>query len=230
MARMLIIPAEQRVSIKAGEIRGAVFTVYHGPVIPKQGPSEQHHTEFNLSGNRAGRYWLYHDIICAMTPSARHHQRKRSTRLRPLSSLAEKLTGPGLQKRSRFLAKLIADWPVIAGDAAAFCLPVDLQFQNSKRVDGTLVVSVVSGRGPQLQMMSRALIIQVNRSLGFAAVGRIRLRQDLVRPLAGQPKPPQQSSPSPTALSLHQLEEATSHIQSPELRAALIRLGQNINR
>ena len=165
-----------------------------------------------------------------MTPSARHHQRKRSTRLRPLSSLAEKLTGPGLQKRSRFLAKLIADWPVIAGDAAAFCLPVDLQFQNSKRVDGTLVVSVVSGRGPQLQMMSQALIIQVNRSLGFAAVGRIRLRQDLVRPLAVQPKPPQQSSPSPTELSLHQLEEATSHIQSPELRAALIRLGQNINR
>ena len=163
-----------------------------------------------------------------MIPPSRHHQRKRSTRLRPLSSLAEKLVGSGLQKRSRFLAKLIADWPVIAGEAAAFCLPVDVQFQNNSRVDGTLVLSVVSGRGPQLQMMSRALIIQVNRSLGFAAVSRIRLRQDLVRPVTGQPKPQHQTSPSPTPLSLHQLEEATSHIHSPELRAALIRLGRNI--
>ena len=164
-----------------------------------------------------------------MIASSRHHQRKRSTRLRPLSSLAEKLVGPGLQKRSRFLAKLSADWPVIAGEAAAFCLPVDVQFQNNKRVDGTLVVSVVSGRGPQIQMMSRALIIQVNRSLGFAAVGRIRLRQDLVRPVTDRPQP-QQTPPSPQALGLHQLEEATSHIQSPELRAALIRLGRSLNR
>jgi len=164
-----------------------------------------------------------------MIASSRHHQRKRSTRLRPLSSLAEKLVGPGLQKRSRFLAKLIADWPVIAGEAAAFCLPVDVQFQNNKRVDGTLVVSVVSGRGPQIQMMSRALIIQVNRSLGFAAVGRIRLRQDLVRPVTDRPQP-QQTPVSPQALGLHQLEEATSHIQSPELRAALIRLGRSLNR
>ena len=164
-----------------------------------------------------------------MIASSRHHQRKRSTRLRPLSSLTEKLVGPGLQKRSRFLAKLIADWPVIAGEAAAFCLPVDVQFQNNKRVDGTLVVSVVSGRGPQIQMMSRALIIQVNRSLGFAAVGRIRLRQDLVRPVTDRPQP-QQTPPSPQALGLHQLEEATSHIQSPELRAALIRLGRSLNR
>ena len=164
-----------------------------------------------------------------MIASSRHHQRKRSTRLRPLSSLAEKLVGPGLQKRSRFLAKLIADWPVIAGEAAAFCLPVDVQFQNNKRVDGTLVVSVVSGRGPQIQMMSRALIIQVNRSLGFAAVGRIRLRQDLIRPVTDRPQP-QQTPPSPQALGLHQLEEATSHIQSPELRAALIRLGRSLNR
>ena len=164
-----------------------------------------------------------------MIASSRHHQRKRSTRLRPLSSLAEKLVGPGLQKRSRFLAKLIADWPVIAGEAAAFCLPVDVQFQNNKRVDGTLVVSVVSGRGPQIQMMSRALIIQVNRSLGFAAVGRIRLRQDLVRPVTDRPQP-QQTPLSPQALGLHQLEEATSHIQSPELRAALIRLGRSLNR
>ena len=170
-----------------------------------------------------------------MIPPSRHHQRKRSTRLRPLSSLSDKLVGPGLQKRSRFLAKLIADWPVIAGDAADYCLPVDLQFQKNRQIDGTLVLSVVSGRGPQLQMMNRGLINNVNRSLGFAAINRIRLRQDLVRPAAGYAQGPAAQTASapqePTArtrFGLHQLETATSGIQSPELRAALIRLGQNI--
>ena len=116
-----------------------------------------------------------------MVTTSAPYQRKRSTQLRPLSQLTEKLVIPGLQKRSRFLAKLIADWQDIAGEAASYCLPVDLQFQNNKRIDGTVVLSVVSGRGPQVQMMSQTLITQMNRSFGFAAVGRIRLRQDMVR-------------------------------------------------
>ena len=155
---------------------------------------------------------------------------KRSTRLRPLSQLTERLVGPGLQKRSRFLAKLIGDWSDIAGEAASYCLPVDLQFPNNKRIDGTVVLSVVSGRGPKVQMMSQTLITQMNRSFGFAAVSRIRLRQDMVRAsiteydkLAHETGHEQQG-----AVPLHTLEKVTSQIQSPELRAALIRLGRNI--
>ncbi|MEC7208986.1 MAG: DciA family protein [Pseudomonadota bacterium] len=165
-----------------------------------------------------------------MTSRFSHFKRRRSTRLRPLSSLTEKLVAPGLQKRSRFLAKLISDWPVIAGDVAMYCLPVDLQFPKHKRMDGTLVLSVVSGRAPQLQMMSRDLIIQINRSLGFAAVGRIRLRQDLIRPAAALPDDQGETEAPQDTMNLHQLETATSGIQSPELRAALIRLGRNIRR
>lgn len=81
-------------------------------------------------------------------------------------------------------------------------------------------------------MMSGELITQVNRSLGFAAVGRIRLRQDLIRPNSGpsggQPASQEKPMPGAEGLSLHTLEEATSRIQSPEVRAALIRLGRTI--
>ena len=143
--------------------------------------------------------------------------------------MTEKLVGPGLQKRSRFLAKLIADWPDIAGEAASYCLPVDLQFQSNKRIDGTVVLSVVSGRGPQIQMMSHTLIIQMNRRFGFAAVGRIRLRQDLVRAARAEyNSSDQQAEHQGNTASLHTLEKLTSQIQNPELRAALIRLGRNI--
>ena len=164
-----------------------------------------------------------------MTAIPPPYKRKRSTQLRPLSQLTEKLVGPGLQKRSRFLAKLIADWPDIAGEAASYCLPVDLQFQNNKRIDGTVVLSVVSGRGPQIQMMNQTLITQMNRQLGFAAVGRIRLRQDLVRAArTGYDYPVQQEKHHQYAVPLHTLEKVTSRIHNPELRAALIRLGRNI--
>ena len=157
------------------------------------------------------------------------HKRKRSTRLRPLSQLTEKLVGPGLQKRSQFLAKLIADWPDIAGEAASYCLPVDLQFQNNKRIDGTIVLSVVSGRGPQIQMMSQTFITQINRRFGFAAVGRIRLRQDLVRaPRTEYGSSDQQAEHQQGTVPLHTLEKVTSQIHNPELRAALIRLGRNV--
>ena len=164
-----------------------------------------------------------------MTPISPTNQRKRSTRLRPLSQLTEKLVGPGLQKRSQFLAKLIGDWSDIAGEAASYCLPVDLQFPNNKRIDGTVVLSVVSGRGPKVQMMSQTLITQMNRSFGFAAVSRIRLRQDIVRPtITEYDKSAHETEHEQEAVPLHTLEKVTSQIQSPELRAALIRLGRNI--
>ena len=164
-----------------------------------------------------------------MTITSPPYRRKRSTQLRPLSQLTEKLVGLGLQKRSRFLAKLIADWPDIAGEAALYCVPVDVQFQKSKRIDGTIVLSVVSGRGPQVQMMSQTLITQMNRRFGFAAIGRIRLRQDLVR--AARTRYDflnQQAEQQQGTVPLHTLEKVTSQIQNPELRAALIRLGRNM--
>ena len=164
-----------------------------------------------------------------MKPVSPTYQRKRSTRLRPLSQLTERLVGPSFKKRSKFLAKLITDWSDIAGEAASYCLPVDLQFPNNKRIDGTVVLSVVSGRGPKVQMMTQTLINQMNRSFGFAAVSRIRLRQDMVRAtIMKYDKSDHETGHEQDTVPLHTLEKVTSQIQSPELRAALIRLGRNI--
>ena len=143
--------------------------------------------------------------------------------------MTERLVRPGLQKRSRFLAKIISNWSDIAGEAASYCLPVDLQFQTNKRINGTVVLSVISGRGPQLQMMSQTLITQMNRTFGFAAVGRIKLRQDMVRAANLQyDKSAHETYYQQDSVPLHKLEKVTSQIQNPELRAALIRLGRNL--
>lgn len=164
-----------------------------------------------------------------MMPAFYRQRRTKSNRLLPLSKLTERLVSSGLRKRSQFLVKLISDWPVIAADLSKYCLPVDLQFQKGNRREGTLTLSVVSGRAPQIQMMSAELITQINRSLGFVAVSRIKLRQDLVRPdlhLSDEKDKAQDNQQN--NLPLERLEAVTNQIQSPEVRAALIRLGRNI--
>ena len=80
-----------------------------------------------------------------------------------------------------------------------------------------------------MQMMSQTLINQINRSFGFAAVSRIKLRQDMVRAsITEYDKSAHETGHEQDAVPLHTLEKVTSQIQSPELRAALIRLGRNI--
>ena len=74
-------------------------------------------------------------------------------------------------------------------------------------------------------MMSKTLITQINRHFGYAAVGRIKLRQDMVRTARTEYD---SSDDQQDALPLHTLEEVTGQIQNPELRAALIRLGRNL--
>ena len=159
-----------------------------------------------------------------MTPISPKYKRKRSSRLRPLAQLTERLVGPCLKKRSQFLAKLIGDWSDIAGEAASYCLPVDLQFPKNKRIDGTVVLSVVSGRGPKVQMISQTLITQMNRSFGFAAVSRIRLRQDMVRALITEyDKSVHETGHEQGTVPLHTLEKVTSQIQSPEEKLEISR-------
>ena len=70
------------------------------------------------------------------------------------------------------------------------------------------------------QMMSQTLITQMNRRFGFAAIGRIRLRQDLVRATRTRyDSLDQQAEQQQGTVPLHTLEKVTSQIHNPELRA-----------
>lgn len=144
-----------------------------------------------------------------------------------LSRLTESLITPAMRKRGYALAKIIANWPDIAGEAADWCIPVNISYVENSQRSATLTLSVVSGRGPQLQALSAAIIESINSLYGYAAIARIKLKQDLVY----TPKDTTLETTSQSLeanISLGELEKATARIQSPEIRAALIRLGQAI--
>ena len=106
---------------------------------------------------------------------------------------------------------------------ASWCRPDAVAFPRDSRTDGTLKLQIASGRGPQAQAMSAQIIDQVNATFGYQAVGRINLVQNL---LPSAPKmPPKKPATISDAPDVWTLDEKLKHIKSPELRAALRRLG-----
>lgn len=157
--------------------------------------------------------------------------RKSKTRasLTHLSVLTNSIMAPALRHRGGVLAQLIQLWPEIAGDMADWSRPDDLRFAPGRKEGGTLKLSIATARGPEAQSRQAEIVKKCNAALGFGAIERITLHQSYQlsgKQAGGQDRP--EKNPGTDIARLHQLEAATRTIRSPELRAALIRLGRTI--
>ena len=145
--------------------------------------------------------------------------------MRSLASLVPKLARAVAGKHGFAESGLIADWPAVAGaEIAAHSVPERLDFARGERIDGTLHLRVEGAWALALQHLEPQLIERINGSLGYRAVGRIRLHQG---PLPKKPGPRQPSSqpacvePDARAALAAQL----AGIEDPALRRAIERLG-----
>ncbi len=166
----------------------------------------------------------------------------RSKRMTRLSSLVEDMVEPSARHRGFVLSRLVSHWGEIVGDMAQWCKPVELKLDKSSRNDGVLKLSVASGRGPQAQQLTPAIIDRVNAVFGYAAINRVTLVQTFDSAPTGGHEMRWQSQQEAIASSnedkpsLHQktdiwtLDEKLAAIESPELRAALRRLGTDIEK
>ena len=164
-------------------------------------------------------------------PHSGHPRRTRN--LRRLSGLTEGLIAPAMRKRGQVLVKIVAAWPDIAKEVHEWCLPADIHFRQNSRIQATLTLSVASGRGPHIQQIAPEICKRINSHCGYAVVNRIRIRQDFM-PSRHQQTTDQAARHGDKGvgsdrLTLARLEKVTATIQSPELRAALIRLGQGLS-
>ena len=153
-----------------------------------------------------------------------------------LSTLVDDMIEPSVRKRGFVLSRLISNWRQIAGDIADWCKPVELKLDKNTHKDGVLKLSITSGRGPQAQQMMPQIIDRVNAAFGYAAVSRITLVQTMsgapVAPIsadATDDAPPQATTKeAQSGDDIWTLDEKLAGIESPELRAALRRLGTPI--
>ena len=158
-----------------------------------------------------------------MAKSPKH----RLNGMRRLSTMIEPMVAPSARERGFTISRLISHWHDTVGDLSEWCRPADIHFPRGSRNNGTLKLQIASGRGPQAQAMTQQIIDSVNASFGYRAVDRITIVQSLASPSQIT------ETQTPNAISgdknIWVLDEKLKNIKSPELRAALRRLGGPID-
>ena len=149
--------------------------------------------------------------------------KNRLNKMRRLSTMIEPMIAPSARKRGFVISRIISHWHDIVGDLSDWCRPTDIHFPNGGQNNGTLKLQIVSGRGPQAQIMAQHIINAVNASFGYRAIDRVTIVQSLA------PARQMAEKRTPNVISddknIWALDEKLKNIKSPELRAALRRLG-----
>jgi hypothetical protein len=146
---------------------------------------------------------------------------------RPLPDIAGALLAESFRKQGFSSSELIVRWSAIVGDdVAQYAEPLKIQWprgpEGRQPDPGTLVLRVAGPAAIEIQHMSGVILERVNRYFGFAAIGKIAIRQ---APLRRVPVRPNRALDPQAVQSIAKtLPEAAD----PALKDALARLGAAI--
>ena len=142
--------------------------------------------------------------------------------------MIDPMIAPSAKARGFAIGRIVSHWHDIVGDMSSWCRPDAVSFPRDSRTDGTLRLKIASGRGPQVQAMSDIIMDRVNANFGYRAISRISLVQTLSTPVQpARPKPGPQLNQD--RHDVWTLDDKLKDVKSPELRAALRRLGSSVD-
>ena len=134
------------------------------------------------------------------------------------------------EARGFAVARLLTQWPEIAGDAVArVTRPVKCGY-GREGLGATLTLLVASAHAPMVQMELPRLKDRVNAAYGYAAIARITLTQTAASGFAeGQAQFLAAPKPAPAEIAISpEAAEVAAPVKDPSLRSALEALAQNI--
>ena len=152
--------------------------------------------------------------------------RRKKRGLLAVGASLPNVAAPALKKRGFAQARLITDWPAIAGDLLAReTLPQKLVFPRGSRGNGILHLRVSSGFAPELQHVASQLIERINGFFGYRAVTDLRLHQGPIPPIRKHRRiGPRRLADADEA----RLRGDLWAIEDPGLRDALMGLGRAV--
>ena len=152
----------------------------------------------------------------------------RTNKMKRLSTMIDPMIAPSAKARGFAIGRIVSHWHDIVGDMSSWCRPDSVVFPRNSHTDGMLKLQIASGRGPQAQAMSDVIIDRVNANFGYRAISRVSLVQTLATPI--QPARPK-SGPQLNQdwHDIWTLDDKLKDVKSPELRAALRRLGSPVD-
>jgi hypothetical protein len=144
-----------------------------------------------------------------------------------MPDLLGRVLDPPARRRGLAEARLLTDWPAIAGpELASRSQPVKLTGERGARGGATLVLHCGSAAALELQHAELQLLERINDHFGCPAVARLRLIQAPPnRPVKHRAARPVRTL---TADDLDAIRVAVEPLADPGLREALGRLGRTL--
>ena len=211
---MPVVPRQQRCG-EIIEISGGGATRGHGFFTASSVVGDSIDIYRNLMSKTPRRKRLPHD------PTLR-----KERGLLAVGASLPTIAAPALRKRGFAQAKLITEWPAIAGGLLAReTVPQKLVFPRGIRGDGILHLRVSSGFALELHHIAPQLIERINAFFGYQAVANLRYQQGPIPPL----RKPRRIGPKRLANNDEaRLQRNLEAIENPELRKALADLGRAV--
>jgi len=138
---------------------------------------------------------------------------------------------PVLARRSGMTMDLLNAWSELAGDEYAdFTRPEKINWPNRAHEDdpfkpGILIVACDGARALYFQHDLSRICARVNVFFGFTAIEKIKIVQKPVKPVSKHSKPEKRPLSS---VQDTRLKSILSHIDEPELRDKLEKLGRGV--
>ncbi len=149
---------------------------------------------------------------------------------KPLADLIDDCLAPALAAQGFAGRAIVSFWPEIVGERlAARSRPLKIDWPRRRPAPGevaepaVMVVRVEGAFALELQQLSPLVLERVNTHLGWRAIGKLVLKQGPVELRQPAPAP---APPDPAALQ--RVARQVAHVEDPDLRAALARLGEAI--
>jgi hypothetical protein len=147
----------------------------------------------------------------------------RANRSRPVAELIPAIGGAAFRRFGFVQSAVVSRWPEIVGPRwASVSAPESLRFSPGEKANGTLHVVVKGAHAPMMQHITPEIAERVNRFFGYAAVGRVQLRQGEMAGREPRRAPPSRK-PAPAEMG-----SGLKGIADPELRAVLESLAAGV--
>jgi hypothetical protein len=148
---------------------------------------------------------------------------------RALAAVLPKVAGPALRKRGFAAAEIVTRWAEIAGEEmAAGSAPDHLSFPKGARQGGTLYIAASGSVALQIQHQEPSILQRINTYFGYPAVARLSISQASFKSKVVNTESLEQPETTPEQIA--RIESETCVISEPDLRQALHKLGEAVER
>ncbi len=150
-------------------------------------------------------------------------ERPRGGRARSVAEIVPDVGRAAFRRFGFVQSSIVSRWGEIVGDRyATLSAPESIRFGQGKRSDGVLTLVVAGAHAPMFQHVVPVVIERVNRFFGYAAVGRVVIRQGEIPAPRAKPVPP------PFTVVPTELGDSLRTIADPELKAVLESLARGV--